>query len=170
MSSLITYKTQNNEKSELLSYCLESPFVVFEALFPKHKILQYGGIESPIDDEMFSSRYGLIIEETTPLAGTQIVQNISGLDVTVAEAELSEPRQPLLMRQAFRTAIEVAMAQMLDDHGCMGNYLDTYHLTQADGDSDIEYEKKVSQLLEIASVAFGIKDPTVDDLKGFLRS
>lgn len=174
MPSKISYQDYKENKSRLISYCLESPVEVIRKVLPTHRIFQYGNISLPVDSEMdlkgnLEPNYGLIIKQAISPPGTQIVQNLSGIDLRVAEAEIRHKRDPNDMRRAFKKTIAESMSRLLDSFGTTGCYLDFYEIAQEEGSQHPIYEKKVKQLLEIAEVAFSIQNPTVNDLRKILK-
>lgn len=173
MPSKISYPDPQREKVRLLSYCLESPKEVLRKVFPTHRIYRYGSISLPLDsplDEFGGSeaKRGLIITESMGPTGTQIVQTLSGIDFQSVRSELDEPREQRDMHYDFGRAMRTSMEYFLDNFGTEACYLDNYQIRQEGRDVMPKYEKRVAQLLEIAEIAFEIKNPTIEDLRKFL--
>ena len=173
MPTKISYLIQKpgsiKPKTTLLSYCLESPVEVLRSVLPCYKIDQYAGISLPVDAEI--DAYGLIIAPASAPSGTQIVSSLLDLDFRVAYAELEESRSEEEMLDAFRSASWRSTEYFPPGESWKpSNYLENYELIELFGEEHIpKYQKRVQRLLDIAQVAFGLKDPSVKDLLNFIK-
>ncbi|MEI7718246.1 MAG: hypothetical protein WCI72_00125 [archaeon] len=170
MPTEILCHDEREDKSELVSFCLESPRDVFENLSMQHRIWGYEQIELPLDvrysDEPEPTK-GLVIRSADAPRGTQIVQHFSGIDFSFTETDLYGLRRPTDMKLAFRDAIYHSTTYMPDDFK-EESWLDLYDLEERMGEEhDPERAKVFGYLKDIAETAFGIHKPTVADLRRF---
>ncbi len=170
MTSKILYPgIRNNPPNEILiSYCLEPTKDVLRKVFFFYMIYKYGDIQLPIDSELdergeYEPNYGLIIKQAASPKGTQIVANLSGIDLTIANSELRITRNDETIQREFKRAIAESMHYFLDEWGTDGDYLLGYDLMEEEV-KDPKYERRIEQLLEIAEVVLNIEHPKVSDL------
>ncbi len=168
MSSKLLYR--EGGRLRLLSYCIESPVVVLERVFSSHRVQEYCGIQLPFDygdDDFFPREAGLIIREKVAPQGTAIVGQLSGIDFN--QWRITDTRSKSEMKDAFGSAIATSMQYFLDEWGTDACYLDFYDLRKEEKGEKPLYERRLKSLLEIAEMAFKIKNPTVEDLRNFLQ-
>ena len=146
------------DPKELIGYCKESPLEVLQGVFQTHAIHHYKDLYRPVDFRANIS--GLEIVESGPPAGTSITGTIKDLDLSRGEEEFSSPRT----KQIYCQSLELAIEWHLNGLGEELNYLDIRNQKRKK-----HLEVYVRQLLEVAQITLGIKNPTVKDLKQVLR-
>lgn len=167
MPTEILYQTWSGgsgvgDPRELIGYCKESPPDVLQEIFQTHAIHNFKNLYRPVDWDYPNNCSGLILIESEAPAGTSITGTLKDLDLSRGRVELDSPRT----EETYKHALKAAIEWHLDDYRGeqTTNYLDT-----RDQEKDERLERYITQLLEVAQVTLGIKEPTVEDLKRVLR-